>query len=639
MVEMQRPVRILLAEDSIIDAYLFEESLRRTGLVVEIDHCSDGEQCLQTISGQRSTPTPDLCVIDLHLPHVDGLKLLEAIRANPAFARTPLIVLTSSSSTKEKNVCLDLGANAFISKPKNPDDFVTVVASTVRSALIGEDTRQRSAAIIDSSEDAIISKSVDGIVQSWNAGAERIYGYAAEEMIGRPMTILFPAGRHDEEAEILRRLRQGESVHHFEAVRVRKDNQQIFVSVTISPIKNKEGEMTGISHIARDVSEQKVLERQRQSQRLESLGLLAGGIAHDFNNLLTGILGNASLIAEGLTPSDPNYQYLQDLTKSAEKAAELTMQLLAYAGKGRFIIAPLDLSELVTDINKLIGASIPKTVTVRLELEKGLPAIEGDRNQLQQLVMNLIINASEAIGEERGTIIVRTGMQQVKDVDVQLAVDGTTINPGAYIYLEVRDDGCGMDAATAAQIFEPFFTTKFTGRGLGLSAALGIMKAHKGAIRLYSASGMGSTFKVFFPLGPGSGVEAGFQQKNVVLVVDDEETIRRLAKSALESHGYRVLTAPNGRDAVEIFRDMPRSINAIVLDLTMPVMSGNEALPALRAIREDVPIILVSGYPEEQMMPLISDDSFAGFLQKPFTSRQLRERIDEAIACARSSRT
>jgi CheY-like chemotaxis protein len=253
--------------------------------------------------------------------------------------------------------------------------------------------------------------------------------------------------------------------------------------------------------------------------------------------------------------------------------------------------------------------------------------------------MNLIINASEAIGEERGTIIVRTGMQQVKDVDVQLAVDGTTINPGAYIYLEVRDDGCGMDAATAAQIFEPFFTTKFTGRGLGLSAALGIMKAHKGAIRLYSASGMGSTFKVFFPLGPGSGVEAGFQQKNVVLVVDDEETIRRLAKSALESHGYRVLTAPNGRDAVEIFRDMPRSINAIVLDLTMPVMSGNEALPALRAIREDVPIILVSGYPEEQMMPLISNDSFAGFLQKPFTSRQLRERIDEAIACARSSRT
>jgi nitrogen-specific signal transduction histidine kinase len=398
--------------------------------------------------------------------------------------------------------------------------------------------------------------------------------------------------------------------------------------------------MTGISHIARDISEQKVLERQRQSQRLESLGLLAGGIAHDFNNLLTGILGNASLMAEGLTPSDPNYQYLQDLTKSAEKAAELTMQLLAYAGKGRFIIAPLDLSDLVTDINKLIGASIPKTVTVRLELEKGLPAIEGDRNQLQQLVMNLIINASEAIGEDRGTIVVRTGMQQVKDVDVQLAVDGTTIHPGAYVYLEVRDDGCGMDAATAAKIFEPFFTTKFTGRGLGLSAALGIMKAHKGAIRLYSASGMGSTFKVFFPLGPGSGLESErSQQKNVVLVVDDEETIRRLAKSALENHGYRVLTAPNGRDAVEIFRDMPRSINAIVLDLTMPVMSGNEALPALRAIRKDVPIILVSGYPEEQLMPLISDDSFAGFLQKPFTSRQLRERIDEAIACARSRRT
>jgi len=632
-IEMPQPLKILLAEDCPPDAYLFEESLRRAGMVAEIDHCKDGEECIRKIASYPPAKPPDLCVIDLHLPYVDGLKLIEMIRANPSFGHTPLIVLTSSSSIKDKNVCLDLGANAFISKPTNIDDFISVIASTVRSALMGEDARRRSVAIIESSEDAIISKSIDGIVQSWNAGAERIYGYAAEEMIGRPLTALYPSGRRDEESELLGRLRQGETVHHFETVRIRKDKTQIFVSVTISPIKNKDGEMTGISHIARDISQQKILERQSQSQRLESLGLLAGGIAHDFNNLLTGILGNASLISESLSVSDPNQQLLENLMKSAEKAAELTMQLLAYAGKGRFVITSLDLSKLVTEINKLISASIPKTVLVRMELDSSLPKIQGDRNQLQQLVMNLIINGAEAIGEGYGTVVVRTGTHRIDEMDVHLAVDGTIISPGDYIYIEVRDDGCGMDTVTSAKIFEPFFTTKFTGRGLGLSAALGIVKAHNGAIRLSSTCGVGTTFRVFFPLGASRDEESERKRpKGVVLVVDDEETIRSVAKSTLESHGYRILTASNGRDALEVFRDKPKSINAIVLDLTMPVMGGREALPAIRKIRSDVPIVLVSGYSEDQMRPLFASDKLTGFLQKPFTSKQLREKIDEATA-------
>jgi len=629
--KMQQPVRILLAEDSSPDAYLFEESLRRTGMIVEIDHCRDGEECIRKIASYPGTTPPDLCVIDLHLPHVDGLQLVETIRADPSFAHTPLIVLTSSFSMKDKNVCLDLGANAFISKPNNIDDFISVVASTVRSALMGEDARRRSVAIIESSEDAIISKSIDGIVQSWNAGAERLYGYAAEEMIGRPMTVLFPSEHRDEETEILARLRHGESVHHFETIRIRKAKKQVFVSVTISPIKNKDGQMTAISHIARDISRQKMLEQQSQSQRLESLGLLAGGIAHDFNNLLTGILGNASLLSERLSVSDPNQELLQDLMKSAEKAAELTMQLLAYAGKGRFVIAPLNLSKLVMEINKLISASIPKAVLVRMELDQNLPEIQGDRNQLQQLVMNLIINGAEAIGEGSGTVVVRTGTHRIDDLDVHLAVDGTIIKPGAYVYLEVRDDGCGMDAVTATKIFEPFFTTKFTGRGLGLSAALGIVKAHKGTIRLSSTCDFGTTFRVFFPLeADGSVEEERTEQRGVVMVVDDEETIRKIAKSALESHGYRILIASNGREALEVFRDKPKSINAIVLDLTMPVMGGREVLPAIRAIRNDVPVVLISGYSENQMRPLLAADKLTGFLQKPFTSSQLREKVDEA---------
>ncbi len=283
------------------------------------------------------------------------------------------------------------------------------------------------------------------------------------------------------------------------------------------------------------------------------------------------------------------------------------------------------------EINKLISASIPKSVLVRMELDQSLPEIQGDRNQLQQLVMNLIINGAEAIGERSGTVVVRTGTHRIDDLDVHLAVDETIIKPGPYIYLEVRDDGCGMDAVTATKIFEPFFTTKFTGRGLGLSAALGIVKAHKGAIRLTTTHGIGTTFRIFFPLEADGAVEGErAEQRGVVLVVDDEETIRRIAKSALEGHGYRVLTAANGREALEVFRDKPKSINAIVLDLTMPVMGGREVLPAIRAIRDDVPVVLISGYSENQMRPLLASDRLTGFLQKPFTSGQLREKIDEA---------
>ena len=494
-----------------------------------------------------------------------------------------------------------------------------------------EEATTQLAAIVASSDDAIISKDLNGIIKTWNVSAEQIYGYSAQEIQGRSIAILVPPERADEELEILARLRRGERVEHFETTRLRKDGKLIEVSLTISPIFDSGGQIVGASHIARDITGKKDFEAQvRQTQRLESLGVLAGGVAHDFNNLLTGILGNASLISEGLPPSHGVRSHLQDLMVAATRAADLTVQLLAYAGKGQFIVAPINLTELVAEISTLVKASIPKTVNLRLDLDKSIPNTEADRNQLQQVVMNLIINGAEAIEDARpGTVNVRTGLQQLDETYIRTAFPGIDVAVGEYVYIEVRDEGCGMDEMTKARIFEPFFTTKFTGRGLGLAAVLGIIKAHHGTIRVSSALGEGSTFKVFFPALTANNRNKRLSKGPVLtaLVVDDEEIIRKLAKATLENHGYRVLLASNGREAVDLLREMPDTISVVILDLTMPVMSGAEALRELKKIRPDVPIILSSGYTEADVRGQFGDNAISGFLQKPYTSDRLRECV------------
>jgi two-component system cell cycle sensor histidine kinase/response regulator CckA len=500
-----------------------------------------------------------------------------------------------------------------------------------------ESANSQLAAIVESSEDAIISKDLNGVIQTWNASACRVYGYNGEEAAGRRMTFLLPPGREEEEDQILEKIRRGERVDHFETTRLRKDGVVIHVSLTISPIRNREGALVGASHVARDITGQKEFERQmQQTQRLESLGVLAGGVAHDFNNLLTGIIGNASLAAETLPGPHPAQLFLSDLTLCAERAADLTRQLLAYSGRGQFVVGPVNISEVVAEISTLVKASIPKTVEIRLQLEKSLPAIEADRSQIQQLVMNLVINGAEAIGENRsGSVVVTTGVQRLDDDSIRDAFPAASLRSGKYVYIQVKDNGSGMDAQTRARIFDPFFTTKFTGRGLGLAAALGIVNGHNGAIRVVTALGEGTTFTVVFPEREGNRTEGegdvALKSKGIILVVDDEEIIRKVAKTALETQGYQVLVAVNGREAVEIFRGMADSISLIILDLTMPVMGGEEALRHLRAIRPDVTVMLSSGYTEDDAMRRFAVDGLAGFIQKPYTSAQLRERIDAVL--------
>jgi PAS domain S-box-containing protein len=496
------------------------------------------------------------------------------------------------------------------------------------------------AAIVESSADAIISKTLEGMILTWNGGAEHIYGYSAAEAIGRHMTFLLPADRPDEEAEILDRMKRGLRVEHFETVRRTKNGELIDVSLTISPVRDRSGRIMGASHVARDITERKRLEEQlRHTQKLEGIGVLAGGVAHDFNNLLTGILGNTSLAMEDLPAGDPARDLLQNVLSSSEQAAHLTRQLLAYAGKGQFVIEPVDVSGLVREISELIQTSIPKNVHLRLELRDDMPPIQADPSQVQQVVMNLIVNGAEAIpADENGTVIVTTGLQNVDECIVGDTLAGYHLVPGLYATLHVHDNGCGMDEATLGRIFDPFFTTKFMGRGLGLAAVQGIVRGHKGALKVSSLPGKGSTFKVLFPVAGRSAHPARSEatphllaQDRLILVVDDEEIIRRTAKSMLERYGYTVVLAENGQEGLELFSTLGERVSAVLLDMTMPVMSGQETIYRLKEIDPAVKVILSSGNAEAEALRQFKGTGLSGFLQKPYSSKTLADKIKEVL--------
>jgi signal transduction histidine kinase/CheY-like chemotaxis protein len=381
-------------------------------------------------------------------------------------------------------------------------------------------------------------------------------------------------------------------------------------------------------------NEQKLLE----TQKLESLGVLAGGIAHDFNNLLTGILGNASLALELLPPDQPEAgPMLEQVVAASQRAAHLTQQLLAYAGKGRVFVQPVNLSTAVGEISQLVRSSIPKNVEVRLELAESLPAIEADAAQVQQIIMNLVINGAEAIPEaRRGTVTVSTAIEELDDAALRRAFTAGDIEPGRYVTLEVRDTGAGMDEPTLERIFDPFFTTKFTGRGLGLAAVLGIVRSHKGALRVDSIPGQGSRFKIWFRAGPAprptpppsaSPPAERAAREVTVLVIDDEEVVCQTAQAALSRHGCRVLIARDGPSGIETFRRRAQDIDIVLLDLTMPTMNGEEVLERLQEIRPGEKVILSSGYSEVEVVRRFAGKGLADFVQKPYTAPALIRKV------------
>jgi len=384
----------------------------------------------------------------------------------------------------------------------------------------------------------------------------------------------------------------------------------------------------------REEIERKSMELQLlQSQKLESLGVLAGGIAHDFNNILMAIMGNAELAKMRVRPESPAVENLNRIETSAARAADLAKQMLAYSGKGKFVVEQINLNRLLEEMLHLLEVSISKKAILRLNLHDHLPTVTADATQMRQIIMNLVINASEAIGEKSGVIAVTTGYM---DCDRSYLKDiwlDENLKDGLYVYLEIADTGCGMDKETIGKLFDPFFTTKFTGRGLGMSAVLGIIRGHHGAIKVYSEPGKGTSFKILLPasdkpteLFNGHNVNGNFKGSGTVLLVDDEESVRGIGVEMLKELGYTGITATDGRDALEQFKAHPE-ICCVILDLTMPKMDGEQCFRELRLLRPDIKVIMSSGYSEQEVSEKFIGKGVAGFIQKPYKLSMLQDTM------------
>jgi len=386
-----------------------------------------------------------------------------------------------------------------------------------------------------------------------------------------------------------------------------------------------------LSRRAADEQRHAVERRLLDAQKLQSLGALAGGIAHDFNNLLTAVLGHASLARSIVAPSRADTS-LEQIEIAAKRAAELCRQMLAYAGRARVERSIIDLNSLVEDTSSLLHVSVSKKTSLDVRRAAHLPAVEGDHSQLRQILMSLVINASEAIGDREGVITISTGDVTVSGEQLANTVFSPDLPGGRYVSLEVRDTGPGMSADTQARIFDPFFTTKFTGRGLGLASVVGIVRAHRGALRVTSAPGAGSAFLLLLPAHEGRPAVTladteltshASPARNSVLVIDDEPGVRTLVQAVLEPSGVQVTLAEDGRRGLELFLANPDRFDAVLVDLTMPGLDGHETLAAMREQRPGLRAILMSGYTEQDAATTAAHT----FLQKPFSPQALRTAL------------
>jgi PAS domain S-box-containing protein len=512
----------------------------------------------------------------------------------------------------------------------------------MQRALVTSEARMRR--LFDSPIIGVISGNEDSILEA-NDAFLAMLGYSRDDLSdgGLRWAEITPPEFLFRDAEAIRQLSEKGFAEQFEKEYIAKDGR--CVPVMLGSAAYDKGHWSPWIAWVLDRTEHRKLETHlREVAKLESIGLLAGGIAHDFNNILTSILGNASLAFEIIADDHNARELLENTIQSTERAADLTRQLLAYAGKGRFVVRDVNLSELTNEIGRLVRTSVPRNVELELRLSPGLPPVEADATQLQQLIMNLVINGAEAVGDATGKVLVTVEAIHLSENDFGNSIGhvaglNVDLSSGEYVSLVVQDSGCGMDEETLQRIFDPFYTTKFTGRGLGLAAAMGIVRTHNGALRVESAVGTGSKFQVLLPVSRTTETQPRpddppltARGAGTVLVVDDEETIRNFARSALERYGYTVLLANDGRDALNIYRGLYYCVSMVVLDLTMPKMNGEETLANLLAINPNARVLLMSGFDGTETVNGSTEKSTVGFLQKPFTAAELTARVQELLS-------
>jgi PAS domain S-box-containing protein len=491
--------------------------------------------------------------------------------------------------------------------------------------------------VIDINPHFIFVKDRDGRFTLVNEAIAEAYGTTVDALVGKTDADFNPnveevAHFRRDDLEVMDSRR--EKLIPIEVITDSRGNLRYLQTIK-RPVVDPDGVARHVLGVATDITALKqaddarrALEAQMlQAQKLESLGLLAGGIAHDFNNLLVGVLTNADVASRKLGPGSAAAGAIEQIRVAAMRAAELCRQMLSYAGRGEVTIESVDLSEVVHELAELMRVSISKHAALGTDFATGLPTIAADPTQVRQVVMNLITNASDALEGRPGTITITTGMRDLARRDFDDDCTKQPPRPGRYVYVEVTDTGCGMSPETITRMFDPFFSTKVAGRGLGLAAVLGIVRSHHGAILVRSTPGAGTTCTVYFPADRvDEEVPATPVSRDVkVLVVDDEPIVSSAVKEILELEGYTVVTTHGGHEAIEVFRADPTSFAGVLLDMTMPRLAGIDVMQALRTIRPDIRIILMSGYERSRAVQL--DPPPTAFIQKPFHSEDLLEAV------------
>ncbi|HEY2343126.1 MAG TPA: response regulator [Chthoniobacteraceae bacterium] len=639
--------RLFVVEDESLVAEDLRERLGRMGY----------EVCYVTDSGEdallRSIDLlPDLILLDIRLRGgMDGIAVAERLRK---MSRIPVVFLTAHADRATLERAGRTEPFGYVLKPFVEEELEAAIQIALYRHRAEERYRKMErwlSTTLQSIGDGVIAVDAHRRVTFINAVAERLLGRTGNNAVGLPFEEVFPLekeGLGPVAAPVLpMALEDGLSVNFDGNFAVRTTRGGLaLLDGSIAPIRDDDETITGAIIVFRDCTAQRraAVERRRmelrmqEAQRLECLGVLAGGIAHDFKNYLTAISGNVSLCSSLLPANSPYIPYLKDAEEAAIRAGQLCAQMQAYAGSDKIDVAVFDFSAFVDECVQLLQIGISKRTQLLLELAPDLPTIEADRNQIQQIIMNLVINAAEALEDRPGTIRIRTERFNADAEFFARSQLGHDLPPGEYLMLSVSDSGPGMNASTMSRVFDPFFTTKGKGRGLGLAVVLGIVRGHRGALLLESTPDEGTTFRVL--LAPSQKKRAPFAKKLVsqewrgsgrVLLVDDEVSIRSAVTALLKAHGFEVITAARAEEGLRILAAQRSAVVAVMTDITLPGTSGMEIYEEARRNDQKLPILLISGYMRDLANERFRFDPHAAFLAKPFTAEELRRSLATLI--------
>lgn len=643
---MDKRFKVMVVDDSLINVVLIQENLQNE---YDVFTAQNGYDAI----AQLEEHNPDLILLDVMMPDLNGFEVCIMIKKDERYADVPIIFLTSLDTQEGALRGLDAGGIDYLTKPVNFDLLKLRVRNHLALRERNQLVKEQRALLERQKEEyqTLFNEMLDGFALhevifdkegrpsnyrflAVNPAYEELTGLSKETIIGRTVLEVLPElepvwietfGNVAKTGKsILFENYSAELQKHFEVKAFRPaPNQFACLIADITKRKRAEAETANLQR------------KFQQAQKLESLGVLVGGVAHDFNNILAMIMGSCFL---GQEDADKAKEHFSRIETAAQRGAELCRQMLAYAGKAQFSLDQVDMGLLIEDMKQLVQASMHKMVLINFDVAADLPCVVGDKSQISQVVMNLIINAAEAIGEAPGEINLRLEKVIFSPADANHDYLGKEIAPGSHVCLEVTDTGCGMNEEVKRRLFEPFYTTKFSGRGLGLSATLGIIQSHKGALQLASQLGEGTTFRIYLPADSSSSSkdelclqrpQEPWRGSGTILLVDDEESILLAVSAMLKILGFKVMKASDGQEALAIYQEHVATIDLVLTDMGMPVMSGQELVPELKKIRSDLPIIVSSGFGEVNVTESIDVGSVAGILNKPYNFGQLRQILQQ----------